>query len=222
MMTIRRSVAVLAVVTAATLAVPGRTAAQSESPAAQADPGLPVILAVGESTTEGYGVRRDLSYPAQLQKELDKRGYRYRVVNHGVSGSTTFDALLRFDRGLALRPKIVLIALGGNDGGNRVRPEATRANLTKMMSLFKRAGAEVFLFDRNIRGAEGMFADLAKEQHAILLPPLTTGVAGNPDLLIGDQSHPNAEGYTIIVGNLLKHLEPYLQKQQLAQEQTRK
>ena len=222
MMSIRQSVAVLAVMTTAALAVPGQAAAQSESPAAQAGPDRPVILAVGESTTEGYGVRRDLSYPAQLQKELDQRGYHYRVVNHGVSGSTTFDALLRFDRGLALRPKIVLIALGGNDGGNRVRPEATRANLTKMMSLFKRAGAEVFLFDRNIRGTEGMFAELAQEQHAILLPPLTTGVAGNPDLLIGDQSHPNAEGYTIIVANLLKVLEPYLQKQQLAQEQTRK
>jgi acyl-CoA thioesterase-1 len=221
MMTIRQTVAVLAVVATAMVAAPRETAAQSESPAVQVDP-RPVILAVGESTTEGYGVRRDLSYPAQLQKELDKRGYHYRVVNHGVSGSTTFDALLRFDRGLALRPKIVLIALGGNDGGNRVPPEATRANLTKMMSLFKRAGAEVFLFDRNIRGTEGMFAELAKEQHAILLPPLTTGVAGNPDLLIGDQSHPNAEGYTIIVANLLKDLEPYLQKQQLAQEQTRK
>jgi acyl-CoA thioesterase I len=221
MMTIRQSAAVLAVVTTAAVAAPRGAAAQSESPAVQADP-RPVILAVGESTTEGYGVRRDLSYPAQLQKELDKRGYHYRVVNHGVSGSTTFDALLRFDRGLALRPKIVLIALGGNDGGNRVKPEATRANLTKMMSLFRRAGAEVFLFDRSIRGTEGMFAELAKEQHAILLPPLTTGVAGNPDLLIGDQSHPNAEGYTIIVANLLKDLEPYLQKQQLAQEQTRK
>jgi len=221
MMTIRQSMAVLAVAATAALAVPGQAAAQTENPA-PAGPDRPVILAVGESTTEGYGVRRDLSYPAQLQKELDKRGYHYRVVNHGVSGSTTYDALLRFDRGLALRPKIVLIALGGNDGGNRVRPEATRANLTKMMSLYKRAGAEVFLFDRNIRGSEGMFADLAKEQHAILLPPLTTGVAGNPDLLIGDQSHPNAEGYTIIVTNLLKDLEPYLQKQQLAQEQTRK
>ena len=217
MLTIRQAVAVLAVVTTAAV-VPRYVAAQTESPAVQPGTERPVILAVGESTTAGYGVPSDLSYPAQLQKELDKRGYHYRVANHGVSGSTTFDALGRFDRGLALRPKIVLIALGGNDGGNRVRPEATRANLTKMMSLFKRAGAEVFLFDRNIRGTEGMFAELAKEQHAILLPPLTTGVAGNPDLLIGDQSHPNADGYTIIVGNLLKVLEPYLQKQQLAQE----
>jgi acyl-CoA thioesterase-1 len=221
MMTIRQSVAVLAMTTTA-LAMPRYSAAQAESGAADTASERPVILAVGESTTEGYGVRRDLSYPAQLQKELDKRGYHYRVVNHGVSGSTTFDALQRLDRGLFLRPKIVLIALGGNDGGGQVPPQATRANLTKMMTLYRRTGAQVFLADRKIRGAEGMFAELAKEQGAILMPPLTTGVAGNPDLLIGDQTHPNAEGYTIIVGNLLKVLEPYLQKQQLAQEQTRK
>jgi acyl-CoA thioesterase I len=210
MITLRQSVA--CVMTAAVLVLP-RFAGAEEDAATQAAAERPVILAVGESTTEGYGVPRDMSYPAQLQKELDKRGYHYRVVNHGVSGSTTFDALLRFDRGLALRPKIVLIALGGNDGGAGVRPEVTKANLTKMMSLYRRTGADVFLFDRKLRGAENVFADLAKEQGAVLLPSLTTGVAGNPDLLIGDLSHPNAEGYTIIVGNLMKSLEAYLKKE---------
>jgi len=216
LMTPRQSVA--CVMTAAVLVMPWRVIAE-DSAAAQAGVERPVILAVGESTTEGYGVPRDLSYPAQLQKELDKRGYHYRVINQGVSGSTTYDALLRLDRGIALRPKIVLIALGGNDGGNHVRPEATRANLVKMMSLYKRTGAQVFLFDRNIRGAEGLFAALAAEQGAVLLPSLTTGVAGNPDLLIGDQSHPNAEGYSIIVGNLMKLLEPHLPKAAQAQAQ---
>ena len=209
-MTLRQSVA--CVMTAAVLVLPRHTVAEEDT-AANAAADRPVILAVGESTTEGYGVRRDMSYPAQLQKELDKRGYHYRVVNHGVSGSTTYDALLRLDRGIALRPKIVLIALGGNDGGNNVPAEATRANMTKMMSLYKRIGAEVILFDRKVRGAEGMFAELAKEYGAVLAPPLTTDVAGHPDLLIGDQSHPNAEGYTIIVGNLLPVLEPHLKRE---------
>lgn len=210
MSTLRQSIVCAAALIAAGLVLPDDAAAQDERAAAQAGSDRPVILAVGESTTAGYGVPGDLSYPAQLQRELDARGYRYRVVNHGVSGSTTFQALTRLDRGLALGPKIVLIALGGNDGASRVRPEATRANLTKMISLFKRTGAEVFLADRNLRGAEGLFAELAKEQGAVLMPPLTTGVAGHPELLIGDQTHPNAEGYAIIVGNLLKVLEPSL------------
>ena len=51
-----------------------------------------------------------------------------------------------------------------------------------------------------------------REHHAVLMPPLLTGVDGHPDLLLGDGRHPNADGYTIIVGNLLKIIEPYLKK----------
>ena len=176
----------------------------------QAEPDRPVILAVGESTTAGYGVPRDLSYPAQLQKALDARGFRYRVVNQGVSGSTTAAALTRLTRGMGLLPKIVIIALGGNDGGSRVPIAATRANLAKLISMYKRVGAEVFVADRNLPGGNGFVAELDREHHAVLMPPLLTGVSGHPELLLGDGSHPNAEGYTIIVGNILPILEPYL------------
>jgi acyl-CoA thioesterase-1 len=176
----------------------------------QAEPDRPVILAVGESTTAGYGVPRELSYPAQLQTALDARGFRYRVVNQGVSGSTTAAALTRLTRGMGLLPKIVIIALGGNDGGSRVPIAATRANLAKLISMYKRVGAEVFVADRNLPGGNGFVAELAREHHAVLMPPLLTGVSGRPELLLGDGSHPNAEGYTIIVGNILPILEPYL------------
>ena len=213
MMISRQSVAALAVFAAAawtprTLNAAGQATLET--------PGRPVILAVGESTTAGYGVDRELSYPGQLQQKLDERGYHYRVVNHGVSGSTTQAALARLDRGLALKPSIVIIALGGNDAGSRLPIETTRANLGKLISMFRRVGAEVFVTNRNLPGGGpdtgSIFAELAREYHAVLLPPLTSGVAGHPDLLIEDGSHPNAEGYTIIVRNLLAVIEPYLKK----------
>lgn len=204
MRTRRIAVAGMAVLTAVVLA-PRRDVV-----GLQAEPDRPVILAVGESTTAGYGVPRELSYPAQLQKALDERGFRYRVVNQGVSGSTTAAALTRLTRGMGLLPKIVIIALGGNDGGSRVPIAATRANLAKLISMYKRVGAEVFVADRNLPGGNGFVAELAREHHAVLMPPLLTGVSGHPELLLGDGSHPNAEGYTIIVGNILQILEPYL------------
>ena len=205
-MTCRYAAAALAVFTAAAMALP-------RDVRGQADTERPVILAVGESTTAGYGVARDLSYPAQLQAALDQRGYAYRVVNHGVSGSTTGHALTRLSRGMGLLPKIVIIALGGNDGGSRVPSATTRANLGKLISMFKRVGAEVFVADRRLAGGGDMVAELAREHHAVLMPPLLTGVDGHPDLLLGDGRHPNADGYAIIVGNLLKIIEPYLKKE---------
>jgi acyl-CoA thioesterase-1 len=196
-------------------ALPRHVLAVSGS-AVQAEPERPVILAVGESTTAGYGVDRELSYPSQLQQALDERGYHYRVVNHGVSGSTTEAALTRLDRGLLLKPRIVIIALGGNDAAGRMPIARTRVNLAKLISMFTRAGAEVFVANRNLPGggqdSGSIFAELANEYHAVLMPPLLSGVSGHPDLLIEDGSHPNAEGYTIVVRNLLAVIEPYLKK----------
>ena len=212
-MTCRQLVAALAVLAVTALALPRDVIALGES-TVQAETDRPVILAVGESTTAGYGVDREFSYPAQLQQRLDERGYHYRVVNHGVSGSTTQAALTRLDRGLALKPRIVIIALGGNDAASHFSIDTTRANLGKLVSMFKRVGAEVFLANRNLPGdgrdADSLFAELAKEHHAVLMPPLTSGVAGHPDLLIADGSHPNAEGYTIVVRHILEVIEPYL------------
>jgi acyl-CoA thioesterase-1 len=210
-----RSVAALAMLGAAALALPRDLNAGGQG-TVQAGTDRPVILAVGESTTAGYGVDRELSYPGQLQRQLDEGGYRYRVVNHGVSGSTTLGALARLDRGLALKPAIVIIALGGNDAASRMPIESTRANLGKLISMFKRVGAEVIVANRNLPGggqdSGSIVAELAREYHAVLMPPLTSGVAGHPDLLIEDGSHPNAEGYAIIVRNILAVIVPYLKK----------
>src|SRR5689334_22651343 len=58
-----------------------------------------VILAVGDSMTAGYGLPAEQSYPAQLERELLRLGFNYRVVNHGVTGSTSAQALGGFTRG---------------------------------------------------------------------------------------------------------------------------
>jgi len=187
-------------------------------PAQAADDLRPVILAVGESTTAGYGVAADQSYPAQLQRLLDQNGYQYRVVNHGRSGSTTAMALSSLDRGIALRPRIVLIAIGGNDQGNRVAATLTEKNLRKLVSMFVHTGAVVYLADRNVEGdraqadAASRFAIIAKEEGAQLMPSLRQDIAGHEELLLGDMSHPNAEGYAIVAQRIFKLLQAQLVK----------
>lgn len=210
----RQSVAALAVLVAATIGVP--RAIQAQTPGGAADT-RPVILAEGESTTAGYGVPRDLSYPGQLQKELDTLGYRYRVVNQGVSGSTTEGALTRLSRGMSLLPKIVIIALGGNDSGAGFPADRTRANMDKLISLYKRAGAVVIVANRNLpaekgRDDESLFAQLARQHGAVLMAPLLTGVDGHPELTIEDGHHPNPDGYAIVIRTVLDALQPYLKE----------
>ncbi|HWK54656.1 MAG TPA: GDSL-type esterase/lipase family protein [Hyphomicrobiales bacterium] len=185
--------------------------------AAENDAQAPVILAVGESTTAGFGVARDASWPAQLQALLDDAGHHYRVVNHGRSGSTTTMALSRLGEGLALQPAYVIIALGGNDRSMRMSAEATKETLRRMVAPYVQSGAQVFLADRtpNTDGGDAgqglLYAELARETGATLIPSLREGLAGDPALLLSDMSHPNADGYTIIAERMFTLLQPYLE-----------
>ncbi|MEO8053172.1 MAG: GDSL-type esterase/lipase family protein, partial [Acidobacteriota bacterium] len=75
-----------------------------------------VLLVFGDSLSAGYGVPRGQSYPDDLQRKLDAQGYGWRVVNLGISGDTTSGGLARINTATALRPAVVLLELGGNDG----------------------------------------------------------------------------------------------------------
>ncbi len=187
-------------------------------PATAADDARPVILAIGESTTAGYGVPADKSYPAQLQALLDAAGYSYRVVNHGRNGSTTEMALSNLHRGMLLQPEIVLIAIGGNDADHPQAARRTEDNIRKLVSLFAETDAAVFLAERSAAtdgGADernALYARIAEEEGAVLMPSLRQDIAGHAELLIGDMRHPNADGYAIISQRIFHLLQPHLQR----------
>src|SRR5262245_13652540 len=87
----------------------------------------PVIAAFGDSLTAGYGLETGFSYPDFLQKDLDRSGYRYRVVNAGFSGDTTSGGLARVDTVTRIKPVLVVLELGGNDGLRGTPLSSTRA-----------------------------------------------------------------------------------------------
>ena len=171
----------------------------------------PVIVALGDSMTAGYGVAPESSYPAQLEKQLRTRGLNYRVINLGVTGSTTTQALSRMNRALSAQPDIVIIQLGGNDISQGIPRDVSRQNLRTMIERFRPGGTRVVL-------AGGRFPyidDLAKELKVPVIPFLD-GVQGHPELFISDGAHPTGEGYSIVVRNILRVIEPFLDKKDKA------
>ena len=181
----------------------------------------PIILAFGDSLTAGYGLPRGFGYPEQLQRKLDQRGYRYRVVNMGISGDTTSGGRARIKAGLDLTPSIVILELGANDGLRGLPLKQTQANLEEMITAFQKSGATVVLagmtLPRNygavyVRSFEDVFRDLARKLNVPLIPFFLEGVAGNPKLTLDDYLHPNADGYVIVTDNVLKTVEPLLKK----------
>ena len=66
-------------------------------------------------------------------------------------------------------------------------------------------------FERDIgSGFERIFPELARKHGIPLIPFLLEGVAADPELNLADGIHPNAQGYRIVVGNVLSVLLPLL------------
>jgi len=203
-------------------AVSERTEPARPAPAAPASPDdRPVIVAFGDSLTAGPGIERNVNYPAVLQGLLDGKGYRYRVVNAGVSGDTTGGGLARIDTVLSYQPAIVILELGANDGLRGLPIESTRGNLEAMIQRFQAAHARVILAGMTlppnygpdyVRSFERVFVELAEKYKTIRIPFFLEGVAARPTLLLPDQMHPNEGGYKIVAANVMQALEPALAK----------
>jgi acyl-CoA thioesterase I len=187
-------------------------------PEAKAD-GRPVIVAFGDSLTAGQGVDQGLSYADFLQKDLDRGGYTYRVANQGISGDTTSGGVTRIGAAVSLRPKIVILELGANDGLRGLPVGTTRQNLAEMIDAFQRAGAKVLLCGMTlppnygpdyIRSFEAVFRDLTREKNLKLIPFFLEGVATRPELMQPDGLHPTAQGNEKVARNVMKYLVPLL------------
>jgi len=196
-------------------------AAEHESPPAapqKPDP-RPAVVAFGDSLSAGFGADPGKSYPDFLQKEIDARGYQYHVVNAGVSGDTTTDGLERAGTVAALKPAIVIVEFGGNDGLRGLPIETTRANLEQMVATLRNSGATVVLAGMTlppnygpdyIRGFERIYRELAVKYKLARIPFLLEGVATERSLMQRDGLHPTAKGNQKVAGTVMKYLEPLL------------
>ena len=180
-----------------------------------------ILVAFGNSLTAGLGVAPRETYPARLQEKLSLAGYRYRVVNAGVSGDTTAGALRRVEWVLKSKPDIVILELGANDGLRGLNLKDTRANLSLIIQRFQAAGAKVVLAGMKLPPNYGpaytgafqeMYADLAKHYDLPLIPFFLEGVATKTDLNQADGIHPTGSGYAVVVDMLWPTLVPLLKK----------
>lgn len=181
----------------------------------------PVLLAFGDSLTAGYGLAPEDSYPALLQRRLDEAGYRYRVVNAGVSGDTTAGGLRRLEWSLADPVSIIIIALGGNDGLRGQPVSELKSNLARMIELAKGRGARVILAGMEAPPNLGSsytsefratYRDLADRYNVPLIPFLLEGVGGRPELNQPDGIHPNVEGEKVMFENVWRVVERELKQ----------
>jgi acyl-CoA thioesterase I len=181
----------------------------------------PRIVCFGDSLTAGYGTEGGQAYPDFLQAELDRRGHNYHVINAGISGNTTKDGVERVSSIVAMKPDIVVVEFGGNDGLRGLRIADTRANLDRILTALTASGTRVVLAGITlppdygadyIRQFNETYEVLAKKFHVPMLPFLLKGVFGIDGMMQPDRTHATAEGNKVVAGNVLNLIEPLLMK----------
>jgi acyl-CoA thioesterase-1 len=180
----------------------------------------PTILVFGDSLSAGYGIAIQQSWPALLQARLQQEHFPQTVVNASISGETTAGGRSRLPDALKQhRPQIVILALGANDGLRGLPLDAMRANLEAMVRASRAAGARVLLAGMQLppnygpdftRNFNGMFATVAKQEKAALLPFLLEPVALDDAAFQSDRLHPTAAAQPKILDHVWRSLEPLL------------
>jgi|AFSR01.1.fsa_nt_gi acyl-CoA thioesterase-1 len=196
------------------------------APAEIASSARPRIVVLGDSLTAGFGLPREASYPAVLQNKLDAAGLNYHVINAGISGDTSAGGVERLEWSLDGDVRIVIVALGANDGLRGLPLNQMEANLRAIIERVKARGAQVILAGLKAPAEAGpdygaqfeaVYRKLAQQYQLPFIPSLLEGVAGREDLNLEDGLHPNARGAAIVADNVWKVLEP-VARQQLAQQ----
>ena len=203
----RRHALLLAAATAVLLAACGKRRAVAGPPLGAGA----TVLALGDSITHGSGAAPQADYPAQLAALTG-----WQVVNAGVPGDTSGQALARLPPLLAEhRPALVIVSIGGNDFLRRLPEADTAAHLRRIVAAARDAGAQVLLVAvprPTLAAAVGaglsdhpLYAKLADELALPLHADGWSRVLGDEQLR-SDQIHPNGAGYRRFAEGLLPTL----------------
>ncbi len=190
-------------------------AATTEAPERKAENTVDekVILFFGNSLTAGMGLETTEAFPALIQNRLDSLGFKYKVINAGLSGETTASGKNRLSWLLTQKIDVFVLELGANDGLRGIAIEETRKNLQAIIEAVKAANSEtkIILAGMQIPPNMGqsyttafrnLFPELSEKNETYLIPFLLNNVGGIPELNQEDGIHPTAKGQQILADNV--------------------
>ncbi|MDQ3160824.1 MAG: arylesterase [Pseudomonadota bacterium] len=175
-------------------------------PTAQSDAasqaGNRTVLVVGDSLSAGYGIAAHEGWVALTGQRLAARTPAWKIVNASISGESSAGGAARIVAEVVrVRPAVVLVELGGNDGLRGLPLRDLRRNLARMIGASQSVGAKVLVIGMRLPPNYGRaytdefergFCGIAKLLHATCLPFLLEPIASDRTAFQDDNLHPVA------------------------------
>ena len=178
------------------------------------------ILLVGDSISAAFGLEIRQGWVSLLEARLAEHDSPHQVINASVSGDTTAGGLARLPALLQeVRPGLVIIELGGNDGLRALPVSNMQQNLSTMVELAQNAGADVILLGMRIppnygprytNAFENAFIEVAQQHGIALVPFLLEGVGGVAGMMQDDGVHPTAAAQPLLLDNAWPQISQWL------------
>jgi acyl-CoA thioesterase-1 len=181
------------------------------------------VVFLGDSLTAGLGVQPTEAFPALVAEKIRAAKLPFEVENAGLSGDTTAGGLRRIDWLLQRRIDLLVLELGGNDGLRGLDLKSMKTNLQSIIDKTKAKNPQVKIVLAGMQvppnlgaeyasGFQRVYAELARENNATLIPFLLEGVGGHRELNQQDLIHPSPAGHRIIADLVWRTLEPILRQ----------
>jgi acyl-CoA thioesterase-1 len=183
------------------------------------DDARPKIVVLGDSLTAGLGLVETQSFPGLLQNKANADGFQFEVINAGVSGDTSAGGLRRLDWVLKADVRVVILALGANDGLRGLSVAEMTDNLSQIIEAARQKNVVVILAGMEappnygpeyVAAFRQAYRDLAAKYRVPFIPFLLDKVAGQAALNQADGIHPNAEGAAVVADTVWNVLKPIL------------
>lgn len=179
------------------------------------------LLILGDSLSAGYRVPVNQTWPVLLADKYQRDNKNITVINASISGHTSAQGLSQLS-GLISKhsPKWVLIELGANDGLQGLPVDNLQKNLETIITEIQQAGSQPLLMQIHIPPNYGsryttafsqIYPQLAEKYQIPLIPFFMVQIILNPQLVQGDQIHPNAEAQPLIAEIVERDLAAYIE-----------
>lgn len=177
-----------------------------------------IILALWDSITAWYQLDLEDSYPSQLEKLLQEKGYNYKLINAWVSWDTSDGLLERMDLYLdddENIPEIAILVIWWNDW---LRGQSTKVLSNNIKLIIEKLGEKNIkvvlpemqippnLWFKYTRDFKNLYKKIALETGVYSMDFFLEWVALNKNLNLRDMIHPNKKWYEIISKNVFNFL----------------